>query len=173
MPVTSASLSSASNNSMPRVYVSIGSNVEPEKQVRFALGSLQQIFGELLESPVYQTSAIGFEGPDFLNMVVAFDSVLPAEQIHDRLNSIERESGRLKSDKQFASRTLDLDMLLYGDEVIDSLRIPRDEIERYAFVLKPLCDIAPDLLHPVNQKSMCELWDDFDLIGQELKAVLI
>ncbi|MDH5632542.1 MAG: 2-amino-4-hydroxy-6-hydroxymethyldihydropteridine diphosphokinase [Gammaproteobacteria bacterium] len=158
---------------MPRVYVSIGSNVEPEKQVRFAVSSLRQFFGDLIESPVYRTNAIGFKGPDFLNMVVAFDSGQSAEQIHDRLNSIERESGRLKSDKQFASRTLDLDMLLYGNEVIDSLRIPRDEIARYAFVLKPLCDISPELLHPVSQKSMCELWEDFDLNGQELKAVQI
>lgn len=146
---------------MPRVYVSIGSNIEPERQLHFALSSLRQQFDALIESPVYQSKAVGFTGPDFLNMVAGFDANMPAEQIHDKLNIIERESGRIKTDKGFASRTLDLDMLLYGNDVIDALRIPRDEIEKYAFVLKPLCDIAPDILHPVSNKSIRELWRDF------------
>ena len=104
-------------------------------------------------------------------MVVAFDTNITAEQVHDKLSSIERESGRLKTDKQFASRTLDLDMLLYGNEVIDALHIPRDEIERYAFVLKPLSDIAPDLCHPITGMRIIELWQDFADKDQKLKQI--
>jgi len=104
-------------------------------------------------------------------MVVAFDASITAGQVHDKLNSIEHESGRLKTGKQFASRTLDLDMLLYGNEIIDALHIPRDEIERYAFVLKPLSDIAPKLCHPVTGKSMLELWQGFDDAEQKLNEV--
>ncbi|MBE9516897.1 MAG: 2-amino-4-hydroxy-6-hydroxymethyldihydropteridine diphosphokinase [Proteobacteria bacterium] len=156
---------------MARIYISIGSNIEPEKQLRFALSSLHHYFDQLIESPVYRSKAIGFDGPDFLNMVVSFDSDTPAEQVHDKLISIERESGRLKTDKQFASRTLDLDMLLYGNEMIDALHIPREEIDRYAFVLKPLYDIAPDLRHPVSNKSMTELWQDFTDDDQVLSEV--
>ena len=156
---------------MTRVYVSIGSNIEPETQLRFSLTVLQQHFSELIESPVYRSKAMGFDGPDFLNMVVAFDTNITAEQVHDKLSSIERESGRLKTDKRFASRTLDLDMLLYGNEVIDALHIPRDEIERYAFVLKPLSDIAPDLCHPITGMRIIELWQDFADKDQKLKQI--
>lgn len=156
---------------MTRVYVSIGSNIEPEKQLQFALASMRHHFDGLIESPVYQSKAIGFNGPDFLNMVIGFDSSMPAEQIHDRLNGIERESGRIKTNKRFASRTLDLDMLLYGNEIIDALHIPRDEIEKYAFVLKPLCDIAPDVSHPVSGKSICQLWESFNDSSQVLVPV--
>ena len=156
---------------MTRVYVSIGSNIEPETQLRFSLAALRQHFNELLESPVYRSKAMGFDGPDFLNMVVAFDTKITAEHVHDKLSSIERESGRLKTGKQFASRTLDLDMLLYGNEIIDALHIPRDEIERYAFVLKPLCDIAPDVCHPITGTSMLELWQGFNDDEQELNQV--
>lgn len=106
-------------------------------------------------------------------MVVAFDTNTTAEQVHDKLSIMERESGRLKTGKQFASRTLDLDMLLYGNEVIDALHIPRDEIERYAFVLKPLSDIAPNLCHPVTGTRMLELWQGFSDDEQKLNQVIL
>lgn len=156
---------------MTRVYVSIGSNIEPESQLRFSLAALRQHFSDLIVSPVYRSKAMGFDGPDFLNMVVAFNTDISAEQVHDKLNSIERESGRNKTGIQLISRTLDLDMLLYDNQIIDALHIPRDEIERYAFVLKPLCDIAPDLRHPVTGKSMLELWQGFNDDAQELNEV--
>ncbi len=147
---------------MPTVYVAIGSNVEPEKNVRGALAALSTAFGELTVSPVYQTPAVGFVGEDFLNLVVGFDSDMALAGLQTELRRIEEEHGRLRSDKKFSARTLDLDLLLYGDEVHPDLNIPRDEIEKYAFVLKPLADLAPERCHPVLGTRYADLWQAFD-----------
>lgn len=151
-----------------RVYVSIGSNIEPERNVRFAVKSLRERFGELDVSPVYRTAAVGFDGEDFLNLVVGFDSDLPVEAIDAALDDIEAQAGRSREAPRFAPRTLDIDLLLYGDTVLDQerLRLPRKEITEYLFVLQPLADIAPDELHPVLGMTMRELLRTLRLEGQ-------
>ena len=145
------------------VYVSIGSNVEPETHVQSALAMLENEFGALGVSTVYRNPAIGFDGRDFLNLAVAFQSALPLAEVVNRLNWIEVAHGRDRTQPRFSPRTLDLDLLLYGDAVLEqgSLRLPRADILKYAFVLGPLAELAPAMLHPVLRRPLKELWDEF------------
>lgn len=153
---------------MTRAFVSIGSNVEPERHVALALAALRARFGAIEVSPVYRTAAVGFEGDDFLNLVVGFESDLDIEAVDHALDDIEAASGRTRGEPRFAPRTLDLDLLLFGDRVIDreDLRVPRRELLKYAFMLKPLADLAPALRHPVAGRSIAELLQSRDFSDQ-------
>lgn len=159
---------------MTEVFVGIGSNVEPERRVREAVARLRRRFGALRLSPVYRNPAVGFRGDDFLNLVAAFASRESAAAVHAVLDEIERQCGRVRGGPRFAPRTLDLDLLLYGDLVTDTpVRLPRPEILKYAYVLKPLVDLAPEHRHPVSHRSFAELWRDFAGKDQPLAAVTL
>ncbi len=149
---------------MPDVYVALGSNVEPEHHLKLALGELEAAFGPLILSGVYRNAAVGFEADDFLNLVVGFSSTGSARAIVEQLDIIESRCGRERGEARFAPRTLDLDLLLYGDDIVDDaeLGLPRPEILEYSFVLKPLADIAGERRHPVNGQTFAELWAEFD-----------
>ncbi len=140
---------------MTQCYVSVGSNIDKAKNIEAGLNSLREIFGELSISPIYETAAVGFEGDDFYNLVVGFESDLSAHAVFQILRELEFKHGRSPNSQKFSPRHLDLDLLLYGDEIIDDgiLKLPRADIEKYAFVLQPLADIAPDLIHPIHQKT--------------------
>jgi 2-amino-4-hydroxy-6-hydroxymethyldihydropteridine diphosphokinase len=156
-----------------RGYISIGSNIEKEKNILSALRALAMYFGGLVVSSTYETEAVGFTGDTFHNLIVGFDSDLDIKTIAEQLRQIELDHGRTRECKKFSSRTLDLDLILYGDLVITEgrLQIPRDEIERYAFVLEPLAEIAGDLRHPVSKISYRELWERFDKSGITQKRI--
>ena len=141
-------------------YVGLGSNLDRENMLRQAVGALRRQFGEVRLSPVYDSAAVGFDGSDFLNLVASFDSDLDAGELVAIFHDIEDRLGRDRSLPKFASRLIDLDLLLYGESVIGlpELRIPRPEILENAFVLRPLQDLAPDLIHPEQDESMAELW---------------
>ena len=158
---------------MPRVYVSLGSNIEPARHVRAALEALNQRFGEQLLSPVYESVAVGFEGDNFLNLVSAFDTDEDVHAVAAGLNDIETRLGRVRSGPRFSARTVDLDLLLYDDLVLEEpgLVLPRPEILHNAFVLRPLADIAPSLRHPTDGRSMAELWAAYDQSSQALWPV--
>ena len=145
---------------MTRSWISAGTNVEPERNMRAAIDNLQQVFGELVLSPVYRTQAVGFEGDDFLNMVIGIDTDLPPDRLRGRLREIEKRQGRMRGEEKFSPRTIDLDLLTWGDLVDEAAGIPRDEILRYAFVLKPLADVAPGEIYPGSQKTYRQLWDE-------------
>ncbi len=149
---------------MARVYVSIGSNIDRERSVRQGVAGLREAFGPLTLSPVYETAAVGFEGDDFYNLVAGFDTGLSPQEVAGRLRAIEDATGRDRSQPRFSPRTLDLDLLLYDDAVLreQGLRIPRDEILKYAFVLKPLADIAGGLRHPECGETYAALWARFE-----------
>lgn len=149
---------------MSTVYISIGSNVDAENNIRTAVAALQEQFGELTLSTVYKNSAVGFDGDDFLNLVVGLETTQSIPEFVDSLHRIEAAQGRSRDVKKFSSRTLDMDLLLYDDDVYESssITIPRDEITRYAFVLKPLAELIPDYLHPTEKKSISELWGTFE-----------
>lgn len=149
---------------MPRIWVSIGSNIDAEANVRGAVGALREVFGDAVLSPVYETAAVGFEGPPFLNLVAGFRTGLPASRVMQILARIEARFGRERSAKKFDSRTLDLDLLVYGNAplIVNGKRLPRDEILEYAFVLKPLADVAPAERHTVDGRTYAELWAAYE-----------
>ena len=144
---------------MATVYVSVGSNVEPEDNIRQGLDILRKHFGELALSPTYYTEAVGFEGDAFLNLALSFETDEPAEAVSTTLDEIENQCGRIRGEARFGPRTLDLDLLLYDDLVMPELKIPRDEILTYAFVLKPLADLVPEHTHPVEKQTYSALWE--------------
>jgi 2-amino-4-hydroxy-6-hydroxymethyldihydropteridine diphosphokinase len=145
---------------MPRASLSLGSNVAPEQHLRAAIAALRARFGDLRMSPVYRFAAVGYDGPDFLNAAAVIDTELSPQALNDWLHALEDQHGRDRSGPRYADRTLDIDIVLYDDQVIEgpgNLRIPRGEL-RHAFVLKPLADIAPELLHPLHGQTLAALW---------------
>lgn len=155
------------------VFVGIGSNVERERHIRLGLGALREAFGELCVSPVYESVAVGFRGNPFFNLVVSFDCDLLPVELVSMLHLIEHACGRRADAPKFAPRPLDLDLLLFGDEVLaeDGLQLPRADILQYGFALKPLADIAPGLPHPVTGKTYAAMWAEFKGEGRELRVV--
>lgn len=159
---------------MPKVYVSVGSNVERDRHIPLALQDLAGQFGALDVSSVYETAAVGFAGDPFYNLVVGFDTEMAVEPLAAALNDLEHRHGRRRDAQKFAPRTLDLDLILYGDLVRSDRKpyLPRDEITRYAFVLEPLAEIAPTLRDPLSGRSYAELWAAFDKSRLEQKRVV-
>lgn len=157
---------------MARVYVSIGSNIEKEKNIPSSLKALQAHYGPLDISNIYESKAIGFEGDDFHNLVIGFDTKESPLEISQKLKEIETSHDRTRGKEQFESRTLDLDQLLYGDLVMkmDGVNVPHPDILRYNFVLRPLAELAGDVLHPEEDQTINELWNK-QLKNGELKLV--
>jgi len=148
---------------VPQVYLSLGSNIEPEKHLRAAISELRNHFGHVDISPVYRCRAVGFEGPDFLNLAAGFQTDLPVENLNEWLHRLEENHGRRRDVPRFSNRTLDIDIVLYGQLVTageGNLQLPRPEL-KHAFVLKPLVDIAPNAIHPLLSKTLVELWEEF------------
>ena len=159
-----ASLSNADKNNMTTGYISIGSNIDKHVNIPSSLQALANEFGNLQVSGIYESAAVGFSGDSFYNLVVSFQSNLPAKQVAKKLKQIELDHGRTRESQKFSPRTLDLDLILYGNQIISDgrLQIPRDEIERYAFVLEPLAEIAPEEKHPISGLTYLQMWDNFD-----------
>jgi len=160
---------------MARVYISIGSNIDKQKNIISSVQALRQQFGKLAISNVYETQAVGFEGEEFHNLVVGFDTDYSPLEISQTLKRIESEHNRTRGKEQFVSRTLDLDQLLYGDLVMqmEGVNIPHPDILRYNFVLRPLVELAADFVHPEEEQSIETLWqqhaenDDMKLVNYE------
>jgi len=147
-----------------RAFVSLGSNIDAEAQLQGAVAAMREEFGELELSPVYRSPAVGFDGDDFLNLIAGFVTDRSALDCAAVMQRLEMEAGRTGEQHGFTARPLDLDMVLYGDLIDGSreLRVPRDDVEKYAFVLGPLADIAPDFAHPVTGQTMAQMWAEFD-----------
>ena len=158
---------------MAIVYVSIGSNIEKEKHIKVCLQELAEHFNGLELSPIYESESVGFDGDTFFNLVAKFETELSVGNLSKALKSIEDKYGRDRSGPKFSGRTLDIDILTYDDLVgeVDGVQLPRDEITKNAFVLLPLVDIAPDVLHPEQQVTYARLWFFFDKDSQKLWRV--
>ena len=158
-----------------RVYVAAGSNVEPARHLALALDELEQRFGPLTISTAFRNRAVGFEGPDFINLVVGFDTAESVEQVVDELRDVERLCGRTRAAPRWAPRSMDLDILLYGNLSCDEpdLTLPRPDLLRRAYMLGPLAEIAPTLRHPVSGRAIGELWESFDRASHPLEPVTI
>jgi len=157
---------------MAQVYVSIGSNIERERNIDTALKALAAAYGELQQSSVYESAAVGFDSAPFYNLVVGFQTSDSPQTVQETLHRIEDGQGRLRAG-ELAARTLDLDLLLYDDLVIQAgrLQLPRADIDHYAFVLGPLAEIAGERRHPASGVRYADLWSAFDATGQELRRI--
>jgi len=158
---------------MPRVYVSIGSNLEPAVNVRRCVDTLAAEFAPVTCSPVYVSAAVGFAGDDFYNLVVGFDTDLDVAELKTRLRQIEDMQGRQRGPDKFAPRTLDLDLITYGSiaHCGPGFTLPHPDILAYPFVLKPLADIAPDEYHATARETYATLWQRMAASATPLKVL--
>jgi 2-amino-4-hydroxy-6-hydroxymethyldihydropteridine diphosphokinase len=158
---------------VPAVYVAVGSNVDPERNLALATRELRREFPDVRFSPWYRNRAVGFEGADFINLVAGFTTALPVGEVVARLQAIESLCGRPREAPRWAPRSMDLDILLYGDTVCDEprLKLPRPDLLKRAFMLGPLAAVAPDLVHPVEKVTIAELWQRFDQVAHPLVEV--
>jgi len=158
---------------MTTVLLSLGSNVQPRHHLHAAVAALAQRFGTLDVPPASRTAAVGFDGPAFLNSGVAIETDLPLDALDAWLHALEDAHGRDRSGPRFSDRTLDIDVVFYGDAIIEGpghLRIPRPEL-KHAFVLKPLADIAPAFVDPVSSLTLETLWRTHPQHGQTSEVV--
>jgi len=148
---------------MSTAYLGLGSNVSARSNIAAGIEALREEFNNVRLSPVYQTPAVGFHGNDFINLTAAVDTGFEPIELKQFLNDLEDRHGRKRNVAKFSDRTLDIDILLYDDLFMLSpaLKIPRAEILKFAHVLKPLADLAPDLMHPVRRETIAEIWRDY------------
>lgn len=160
---------------MHRAYLGLGSNIDARANILSAMNSLRDMFDSAVFSPVYECPAVGFEGDDFLNLVACVETTMLPLELKHQLFELENRHDRDRSAPRWSSRTLDVDILLYDDLYLLSpqLEIPRGEILDCAHVLKPLADLAPDLLHPTERISMSELWARFPDSQATLKPIIL
>ena len=158
---------------MPRVFVAAGSNVDPERNLAKAAAALAQEFPDIEFSPWYRNEAVGFEGDDFINFVIGFSTELPVHDVVAKLRAVEALCGREPGAPKWAPRSMDLDMLLYGDLVHDEagLHLPRPDLLKRPFMLGPLADLVPDLEHPTANATIGELWEQFDRAAHPMTRV--
>ncbi len=160
---------------MATIYLGLGSNVEPELNLRKAMRELRRRYGAIEASPVYRSAAVGFDGDPFLNLVVRIRSHHTAAQISAEIERLHDLSGRERGGDKWVARPLDIDLLLYDDEIIDEpgIRVPRSDVLEYSFVLRPLSELAPELVHPQTGRTMQEHWEAFDAEAHPLERVKI
>ena len=156
-----------------RVFLGLGSNIDAERNLGIAVRELRRRYGAVRASTVYRNAPVGFDGDDFLNLVVELESMQKAAAICAEIEVIHNLVGRQRGGDKWEARPLDIDLLLYNDEVVDEppVRIPRGDVLKYSFVLRPLAELAPDLVHPVTGRTMREHWQDFDADGHPLEPV--
>ena len=158
---------------MSVVYLGLGSNLEPESNLQLASRELRRRFSLNRMSAVYRSAAMGFDGADFLNVVACIDTELSPQELHAELELIHDAADRQRNSGTIISRTLDIDLLLFDRMVLDDppLRIPREDVLQYSFVLRPLSEIAPDYRHPVSGRTLGDHWRDFDAASHPLTPV--
>lgn len=153
---------------MAVVYLSLGSNIDAERNFIAAIDALRARFGDVKMSPVYRTAAVGFDGEDFLNAAACIETDLEPEALDAWLHALEDAQGRRRDQPRFSSRPLDIDLLLYDERVLKGPRhldIPRPELAEQAFVLKPMVDLAPELIHPIVGRTLRAMWQEMDRQG--------
>lgn len=146
---------------MKKVFLSLGSNIDAEKNIKSAVAALEKKYGTLAISKVYESEAVGFKGENFLNLVVAFDCDKEVADLLKELKILENDLGRVRGGPKFSSRCIDMDIILFGDLCGEfaGIQIPRYEIYENAYVLLPLKELAPDLIDPASGLSMRDLWN--------------
>jgi len=152
-----------------RVFVALGSNINSEHNIREAVRRLASFWRVVAVSPVYETTPVGnTEQPNFLNAVALIETDLAAAELKARvLRVIEQELGRVRTEDKNAPRTIDLDIALFGDQVLDlgPRHIPDPDILRYPHVAVPLADLAPTMRHPEDGRTLQEIAQSLPAIG--------
>jgi 2-amino-4-hydroxy-6-hydroxymethyldihydropteridine diphosphokinase len=158
---------------MSTAWLGLGSNVNAENNIRAGISALEETFSDVRLSPAYASTAVGFEGDDFINLVARVETDLQPAELREYLRDLEDRYGRQRDVPKFSDRSLDIDILLYGDLVLLSpiLEIPRAEILKFAHVLKPLADLDPDILHPSELRSLAEIWKSSGLADDCLRLL--
>ncbi|MBT2968817.1 MAG: 2-amino-4-hydroxy-6-hydroxymethyldihydropteridine diphosphokinase [Candidatus Thiodiazotropha sp. (ex Ctena orbiculata)] len=151
-------------------WLSLGSNLAPEIHIPTALRELERLFGDLRISPIYESRSIGFEGANFHNLVVGILTDHSPRELVAELREVEKRHGRERTPEKFSPRTLDIDLLTYGEQILDDgpIQLPRDEIRKYAFVLLPLSEVAGDEIEPRSGRTYSQLWESFEGQDQDL-----
>jgi 2-amino-4-hydroxy-6-hydroxymethyldihydropteridine diphosphokinase len=148
---------------MSHVYVAIGSNVRPEENILQAAREIQRRFPDARFSSWYRNPAVGFTGEDFINGVVGFTTGLPLTAVIEQLHAVEELCGRPRNAPRWAPRAMDLDVLLFDDLVCpEPTRLPRPDLLKRPYMLGPLAEIAPQVMHPTAGMTIGELWQQFD-----------
>lgn len=149
---------------MSIAYLGLGSNIQPEQNIASAMRALRSGFSRAWFSPLYRSPPVGLQGDDFINLVAGVETRLHPLELKNWLHDLEDRHARDRSAPKWSSRTLDIDILLYDDLYLVSpeLEIPRLEILHMAHVLRPLADIAAEVLHPVEGVSLGALWRGFE-----------
>ncbi|MCW8347747.1 2-amino-4-hydroxy-6-hydroxymethyldihydropteridine diphosphokinase [Vibrio sp. ZSDZ65] len=143
---------------MITAFIGIGSNVQREKHIRAACHELSLITKNLHYSPVYACESFGFSGNDFFNMVVRLDTTLTLTELSAALREIEVKWGRDVDAAKFQDRTIDLDILLFGNEISQKKPfVPREDIFKYSFVTQPLYDLDPNLVIPNDGRTVGQI----------------
>jgi 2-amino-4-hydroxy-6-hydroxymethyldihydropteridine diphosphokinase len=155
------------------VFVAAGSNLEPEKNLARACAHIRDAWPDAVFSRAYRNVAVGFDGPDFINLVMGFTTGQPLDAVITRLRAIETQCGRPRFAPKWASRTMDLDVLLFGDRVekTSEYTLPRPDLLKRPYMLGPLAEIAPEVIHPTAGKSIAQLWAAFDRDGHAMSPV--
>jgi 2-amino-4-hydroxy-6-hydroxymethyldihydropteridine diphosphokinase len=145
------------------VYVSGGSNVDVERNLLIAARELRRRFPGVVFSRCYRNESVGFEGPAFVNFCAAFPLAGSIDDVKAALEAIEALCGRPPNAPKWEPRQMDLDIVLVGERIADvPVKLPRPQLLKWAFMLGPLAEIAPDAVHPLERRTIWALWADFD-----------
>lgn len=162
---------------MNRVFVSLGSNIDPERYLPEAVRRLAASCRLLAASPVYETQPVGSTGqPNFLNAAVLVETEESATRFKSYvLEVIERELGRVRTEDKYAARTIDLDISLFNEDVFDleGRHIPDPEILQHPHIARPLADLAPDYRHPETGQTLCQIAGALPEDGLMLRSDLV
>lgn len=159
---------------MADVYLSLGSNIEREAHLCAAMQRLQQDFGQVVFSHVYETPAAGFAGAPFFNLAAGISTTLTPAALKNYLRELEQAQGRVRGKEKFSARTLDIDLLLYADwNLQPHSNVPHHDVLTYPFVLFPLAEIAPSVMHPVLQRTIGEIARESTLSDAEMRRVTL
>lgn len=159
---------------MSKVYFSIGSNKGNRSGlINEAIDKIDIIIGKVVQkSSIYETKSWGFNSNNFYNICILLESTLTPELILNKILTIEKDMGRLKTTDQYSDRCIDIDILFFDNMIVNSksLEIPHPRIQLRKFVLTPMLELTPDLIHPILNKSIRQLELECDDKDQPIKV---
>jgi len=146
-----------------KALVSIGSNIDRDLHIQAAVKALRALDPHCRFSRIFEAEPVGFEGPNFYNLIAELDTALDLQTFWQTIRDIESRYGRQRDDVKYRDRTLDIDLLTFGDQCQSSgPALPRNDIYKFAFTLWPLAELCPDQAIPGDGRTFAQLWQQFD-----------